>query len=309
MKKVVVTGANGFVGSQLVKTLLDNDYEIYAVVRSATSNVERIPKHKKVHMVYCALNEMKSLPEKIKDEIEFFFHLAWEGTSGEKRSDYELQLKNVKYSCDAVLAATEMKCSRFLYAGSIMEYEAKQYLPLNGAMPGGNYIYSVAKLTADYMAKIVAANCNIEFISYIISNIYGTGEKSKRFINTTIRKMLSKDRLSFTHGEQPYDFIYISDAVRAMILIAEKGIGNTEYYIGNKKIGTLKDYIMRMKMVVSPDVQLYLGEIPFNGTMLDYKEINTGRLEEELEFKMKVSFEKGIQMTKEWMEENDEICM
>lgn len=75
------------------------------------------------------------------------------------------------------------------------------------------------------MAKIVSVNAEIEYINVIISNIYGAGEESERFFNTTLRKMMNHEKIPLTHGEQMYDFIYVSDAVRAIIL-AGKTVNN-----------------------------------------------------------------------------------
>ena len=230
MKKAVITGANGFVGSNLVKELLKRSYVVYAIIRNQKSDTGRIPRNENVHLIYCDLKEISSLPDLLCDEnIDYFFHLAWEGTSGSERGNYGLQLNNVKYSCDAVAAAKKLKCSKFIFAGSIMEYEAMQYLAQSDAKPGRGYFYSISKLTADYMSKVEAANSGLGYVNCLVSNIYGAGEVSERFINTTIRKMLRGESLLFSSGEQSYDFIYVTDAVKAMAVIAEKGKVNAEY--------------------------------------------------------------------------------
>lgn len=306
MKKAIVTGANGFVGSNLTKELLRNGYIVYAVVRSRQSNMDRVPQGEKVHFIFCDLKDIETLPVLLQGEkADIFFHFAWKGTVGNARGDYELQLKNVKYACDAVSAAVQLGCKRFVFAGSIMEYEAKEYLSRSNIKAERGYFYRIAKLTADYMIKVQAFESGIEYINCLISNIYGIGEKSGRFIDKTIRKLLNKEKLLFTSGEQYYDFIYIADAVKAILIVSEKGIPGTEYYIGCDKFRKLKEYIVDMRDIVEPTAELHFGVLDYNGPFLDYREIETDRLSRVFGFQPEISFEIGIQMTKEWIEEKD----
>lgn len=305
MKRAVVTGANGFVGSHLVRELSERQYEVYAVVRDEKSDISGISGLEHVEIIYCPLERMQVLEKFLPGTAELFFHFAWAGTSGDARADYRLQLSNVEYTCDAVKAASRIGCRRFVFAGSIMEYEASQYLFTDGAVPGMGYVYSTAKLTADYMAKTVAHAQGIEYVNVIISNIYGEGEISKRFIHTILLKMLKKEHLGFTSGEQWYDFIYVTDAVKAILLAGERGTASAGYYIGNKEQRKLKEFITEMRDIVSPGAQLHFGEIPFCGAKLTYREFDPPRLYEELGFACSVSFADGIRRTSRWLAERE----
>ncbi|EOS23232.1 hypothetical protein C806_02737 [Lachnospiraceae bacterium 3-1] len=304
--KIVVTGATGFVGQWLVNELLDQNDDVTILVR----NKERIPKKWKgcVHMVEASMEQASGLDKKEFPcgEADIFIHLAWAGASGLERADSQLQLQNVQFSCDMVKLAGKLHCSRFVNAGSIMEYEAMQYIPQEGAMPGMGNIYSTAKLAADFMGKATAINLGIEYINLIISNIYGAGEHSARFLNTTLRRMLNHEQIPLTHGKQLYDFIYASDAAKAIALAGKKGKGNTAYYIGNSRQYPLKDFVLQMKKVLGSKSELLFGKAPFQGAMLRYDEFDTGKLEE-LGYRTEIDFAKGVNLTKEWIlgEKND----
>ena len=300
--KAVVTGATGFVGKWLVEELLRQGDEVTVIVRNSNS----VPCNWKtqVHIVEASLEQLSHLT--VNDfnmaTADMFFHFAWAGTSGMDRADTEMQLANVQYACDAVRLASILNCKRFVNAGSIMEYEAMAYVPQDTTKPGMGYIYSIAKLTADCMAKTVATKEKIGYINVIISNIYGIGEKSARFLNTTMRKMLNNERIPLTHGEQLYDFIYVEDAVKAIILAGKEGIENSSYYIGNVDQKPLKEYIVEMRDVLKSVSELAFGEVPFVGPRLTYHEFSTRGLTE-LGFFPAVSFAEGIKLTKDWMVE------
>ena len=300
--KAVVTGATGFVGKWLVDELLKQGDSVTVVIRNKNS----IPSAwtSKVTIIETALDVLATLkPEDFpENKADIFFHLAWDGTSGYDRADTCKQLGNVAYACDAVRLASQLGCSRFVNAGSIMEYEAMAYVPAMDTAPGMGYIYSTAKLTADYMAKTVANKEQITYINAVISNIYGVGEKSARFLNTTLRKMLCDEDIPLTHGKQPYDFIYVEDAVKAIILAGKKGIGNRAYYIGNPKQRPLRDFIEEMKVILGSASNLQFGEVPFTGPMLEYETLGMASLTE-LGFVPQIAFSEGIRRTKKWITE------
>lgn len=306
MKKVIVTGATGFVGGWLVKELVSMGVKVIAVVRSEESDITALQQYDNVRIVVCPLEEITTIPLLILDnDIDVFYHFAWAGTSGMDRANIKLQLSNIKATCDAVKAASEIGCMKFVNAGSIMEYEAVQYIPADGTKPALSNIYSTAKQTADFMAKTLAVSLKLSYVNAIISNIYGTGEKSARFINTTIRNFLSKGKTKFTHGEQLYDFIYASDAARAFYLVGESGKSYTSYYIGNPIPYPLKDFITRMRNIVDENIELNFGEMPFQGALLKYTEFDTTKMHKEFGFEIEVTFEQGIEKTVEWIQRND----
>ena len=83
MKKAIVTGANGFVGSHLVKELLSHDIEVIAVIRREESASQSLPPHSKLKKVVCPLEEIANLPDKVADrDIDVFYHFAWDGSAG-----------------------------------------------------------------------------------------------------------------------------------------------------------------------------------------------------------------------------------
>jgi len=302
MRKAVVTGASGFLGTWLVKELASRGIETIAVVRNLNSDTAAISRLGNVRTVICPIAGMAGLPGLVGDrDIDVFYHLAWAGTCGSDRGDVRLQLSNVQAACDAVKAARDMGCAKFVNAGSVMEYEAMKYIPMDGSTPGLGSIYSAAKQAADFMAKTLAATLSLPYVNAIISNIYGAGEKSERLINSTLRKFLNNEKAAFTHGEQLYDFIYISDAARAFYLIGEKGKAYNSYYVGNKEPRPLKEFIIRMRDSAGCSNELNFGEIPFKGALLKYDEFDMAKLSRELGFAPEVSFEQGIRYTVEWI--------
>ncbi len=214
MENVIVTGANGFIGKTLVNALLAKGCRVTALDVRFDDVLADDPR------VTCISVLNKDVPALAKEipaaDYHCFFHLAWAGTSGPARADYDVQLSNVKLTCDYIKLCAEVGCKRVVYASSINEMETYEYLQSDDIDPAGGYIYGTGKLAAHLMGETVAKMTGVEFIPVIITNIYGVGEKSARMIYTAIRKLIHKEHCSFTAGYQTYDFIYITDAINAI---------------------------------------------------------------------------------------------
>ena len=301
---VIVTGANGFVGTALCKALSDEGSSIIAVVRDQQSNIAGIKDIPNLRIVYCDLSDFRNLANYISDrDIDVLYHLAWAGGAGALRGNSDVQIKNIQYTCDTVKACADIGCKRFVFAASIMEYEIDALMATD-ATPGINTLYCSAKVAADYMARTVAGSLGVDYIRAVISNIYGPGEMSPRLINTSLRKLLHGEHCAFSAGEQIYDFIYIDDAARAFIEIARKGVPNKTYYIGSQDPKPLKDFLCTMRDMVDPAIEIGLGEIPFNGISLTYNEFDINVVKDDTGFVPIVPFTEGIRNTIKWIREN-----
>ncbi len=299
MNKTIVTGANGFIGKQLINELLSRNVKIVALdIRFD----DVLLQNEDITCINCKDKNPFDLQNELADlKADTFFHLAWAGTSGALRADYTVQLNNVKLACDYVTVASKIGCKRFVYASSINEMETYEYLQSDDINPSGGYIYGTGKLAAHLMGEVVAKQNGIDFIPVIITNIYGAGEKSARLINTSVRQLLNKEHCSFTEGRQTYDFIYITDAIASIVEVAEKGKAFNRYYIGSGNPKPLREFLLEMKEVVDSSAELGLGDLPFNGIDISYKQFKLKKVEEDTGYQNKISFKDGIKMTMDFI--------
>lgn len=299
MNKVIVTGANGFIGKTLVKALLEKNIHVTAIDIRFDDVLLNNPNVKCVNVLNKEIADLRE--ELISDSYDCFFHLAWAATSGPGRADYIVQLNNVKTSCDYVVLCKELGCKRVVYASSINEMETYEYLQSDDIEPSGGYIYGTGKLAAHLMGETVAKMQGIEFIPVIITNIYGVGEKSARMIYTSLNKLLRKEHCSFTAGYQTYDFIYITDAINSIIAVAEKGKAFNRYYIGSGEPKPLREFLLEMRDVVDPNAELGLGDIEFKGIDISYQQFELKKVAQDTGYVNQVPFAKGIRMTADYI--------
>ena len=303
MRKAIVTGSNGFIGTALCRALTSQGVEVIAVVRNEEENISHIKDLPGLRIVYCDLSDFGKLAEVIPDrDVDVLYHLAWVGSAGTLRGNCDVQMNNIRYTCDTVKACAAMECGRFVFASSIMEYEIDALMKTDRT-PGINTLYSSAKVAADYMARTVAGSLNVSFIRTVISNIYGPGEISPRLINTSLRKLMNREHCAFSAGEQIYDFIYIDDAAKAFVAVGEKGMANRTYYIGSLNPKPLREFLCEMRDQVDPSIEIGLGEIPFDGISLSYQEFDVESVKKDTGYTPVVDFSTGIRNTIAWLSE------
>lgn len=298
MKKALVTGANGFIGSLLTDELIKNGVEVIALDLQGHNN--NIPKAAKT--VEFDIHNCAELPHKIPDrDIDIIFHLAWIGSSGNARGNYALQLDNVKCTCDIVKAAAQMNIKRFVGAGTIKQMDCIECAKKDGYSPDLIHNYGAAKISAQFMSKAVTNNEGIEHIWCLFPSVYGVGDSTTNFINVTIKKMLSNEPTEFTDGEQNCDFVYISDMIYGLYLCGEKGKNNCSYYIGSGSARKLKEYIKIIYDIIAPKNPTGIGKKQFNGVSLPLNTYDCKAIREDTGYSPKIEFKDGIKKTIAWI--------
>lgn len=299
--KFILTGASGFVGKWLTEELISTGHEVTVLLRKGGTICAEWTGWGVKAISYKNSAAGVLLEEKLEARGAVFIHLGWGGTSGNARASFEVQLKNVQLTCDMACLASKLRCKRFIYAGSIMEYETINNFSHETFVPAKSNIYSIAKLAADYMARTIALNYEMEYLNVVISNVYGIGEKSGRFLNTVLRKMIKNETVEMTEGTQLYDFMYVSDAVRAIRLVAERGKNGGCYYIGNSRQYPLRQYVLKMKEILKSNSEIEFGKVVTNGPSFDYAVLDVARIQREFGFVPEILFEDGIHQMKEWV--------
>lgn len=308
MKKVLITGATGFIGNKLVDKLLNEGYSVITVVRENSERID-ILKNRNVEIVYCNLDKIKNLPSLLEGkEVDTIYHFAWQGVSNEELKNEYVQLNNVKATLDLINIAPLIGCNRFIGAGSIHELEAQSEMNEDKIVTNLGMAYKTAKLTAHYMGKALAGSKGLEFFWPIISNTYGVGEKSGRLINTIIRNIFNNQTTSLSAGNQNYDFVYIDDLINAFYLIGAQGINGHNYFIGSGNAKPLKKYLQIVGEIANrknnSDISLSFGDIKSNVVDLPIDMFNIDNLVKDTGWRPTISFAKGIQLTVDWIWNN-----
>jgi len=304
VKKAIVCGGAGFIGRALVEELFTHGIEVTAIVRPGFfDRFQASPLYgQDVSILECDLRNISHVENLMKSRgFDVWYHLAWEGVSGNTLLNYATQIKNIEWTMDAVASAKKLGCKKFIGAGSILQYELSVEKEGASNLHDKYRIYKVAKEACERIGRSVAFDYKIEFIWPIITNIYGPGEISPRLINSMIRNLLSGKHQSLSEGNQYYDFIYVTDAAKAFRLIGDYGKEGRRYVVSGGTVQPLRNFLIQVRDIVAPETELGFGESPFNGIYLPEESYGIEKLREDTGFIPEVSFEEGIQNTVNWI--------
>lgn len=306
MKKAIVTGATGAVGTALLNKLISENVEALVLVRK-NGRVEKIPKSPLVKIAYCSLDEMADFQNESGEKYDAFFHLAWAGPYGRDRDDMLLQANNIKNELEAVRLAKRFGCEVFVGAGSQAE---------NGRLANGEKIspnsptnpengYGIAKLAAGKMSRILCSQLGIRHEWCRILSAYGPGDGSHTMVMSTVIKFLNGEDCDFTKGEQQWDFLYNGDVANAFYLVAEKGRDGAVYTVGSGKTKSLREYITAIRDAACPSAKCNFGAVDYFPNQVMYLCADITDLQRDTGFVPQVDFETGIKNTVEWCKEQN----
>lgn len=305
MRKVIVTGATGFIGKFLVRELISQGVETIAVVRKDTKNLGTLATLP-VRITACNINNLHMLPGLVPDrDIDVVFHTAWQGVSDMDAKDPAIQMQNLQSTLDLMDAIREMGIGTFVGCGSIHEAEAAVEMSEDKVISNMGYMYKAAKTASHWMCKAKAGAFGIRFFWPLI-NTYGEEEHSARLINTLIRKIFNGISPDLSSGDQYYDFVHVTDVAKALCLIAEKGIDGTNYVIGSGTPGPLKEFLTVAGKIANElngntNIPLGIGKITDNVVFLPENTFDITSLKRDTGFKPLISFEEGVERTARWI--------
>ena len=301
MKKAIVTGAGGFIGGALTELLLSKGITVYGVDISEKA-LERHTGKENFIPVIADFTKYEHLHKMIQDDIDVFYHFARQGGYGSAFKDYRLQLNNSIADCDAISAAIRIGCKKFVFAGTVNEYEMNTYIDADYFEPRYTYVYSAVKQVSEAICKTIAHNNGIEYFAGRIAMAYGEGFKSLTSLpNVIITNLLTNTPCKLIEGKNLYDMIYIDDIVRAFYAIGENGVNMKSYYVGHRKIGTFREIIEQIAKVLNPSCPLLFGEYPDSPSGVDYKNIDTEALYRDTGFECQADFRESILKTAKWL--------
>ncbi len=302
MERAIVTGATGFIGTHLVKALLERGVDVWAIVPDPENLAWAACE--KMHIIKADFSQFDRLSELMEERgFDVCFHLAWAGTWGKPFADYALQLNNAKAACDMIVQAEKLGCRRFILISTIVQLEAMKYMLSDDGKPRISCIYGTAKNTAAMLCRIQAAQLGIEWNLAVLSSVYGVGDRSKMIENVLIESFLSGARPKLVTGENYYDCTYVEDIVSGLLAIGERGKADKTYYVGHRELKTFKEIVCEIRDVLAPEMELTFGEYP-DTTPIDYSLIDTDALYKDTGFEPVVPLREGITQTAQWLSEN-----
>lgn len=291
MKKVIVTGANGFVGSNLVKKLLSEGIEVISVDLPQSSN--NIPSGSRfVSSDFSDLNKLFHEINSADGDIDALYHFAWRGVNGPDKNDPYIQLNNLKIMLDAASLAKKLSCKKFLCAGTVAEQSIKSLSHLNKSNPG--IMYGTFKHSANIILESYCKTIGLNFVWMQFSNIYGPSNKTGNILSYTINQINNDMPALFGPADAMYDFIFIDDLIEAIYRIGCIDNRKNFYFVGSGSPRLLKEYLQELGQLLNKQDLIKIGAREGDGVVYTSDMFDSSELTAEIGDYVSTPFSKGV---------------
>jgi nucleoside-diphosphate-sugar epimerase len=257
-----------------------------------------------IHIVECSLDKIDLLPTLLQGKFDSFYHLGWTNTDKDGRNDSVKQGLNIDYTLKALKAAKKTGCKLFVGAGSQAEY-GRYDIPISEDFePRPETQYGKAKLEAGKVSAQESSILGIKHVWTRIFSAYGPHDQTHTMIMYCIGKFLKKEKASFTACTQIWDYIYSTDAAKAIISAGQNGRHKEVYNIGSGTGRELKEYVNIIADLTGGVSKIGFGDIKTPDKGLMNLTANISKISGETGFCPSVNFEDGIKETIKWYKEN-----
>jgi nucleoside-diphosphate-sugar epimerase len=298
--RVLVTGADGFIGRRLVKRFVDEGWLVTAQVRPGrTAGFDRSA----IEVAEVELAELRKLAD-LPSRVQLVVHLAWAGVAPESRNVAEVQLANLDASLASVDVAAALGATRVLCPGSMSEFALHNGPVYGSEAPSPVDFYSAAKVAARTLMGVRCAQLGIGLVWALVTSVFGPGRQDNNVLTYTMRELLVGATPKYTGLEQVWDYLYIDDLVEALWLLALRGRPGRCYPVGSGTVRPLSSYVREVRDAISPDADLMIGALPYRSSRLDSSIPVLDALVEDTGFEPRVTFAAGVKATVRWMQES-----
>jgi len=266
-KRILVTGADGFIGSHLTEMLLDQNNKVIALSQYNSFNswgwLEDIPMYENLEIVSGDIRDPHFCKEITKD-IDIIFHLAaliaipYSYVAPDSYVD-----TNIKGTLNICQAAKENKVTRIIHTSTSEVYGTAQYVPIDENHPKqAQSPYSASKIAADAMAMSFYNAFNLPVTIARPFNTYGPRQSARAIIPTIISQIAAgKKEIKLGDLSPTRDFNFVKDTCRGFIALAENDstIGKEVNIASNYEI-SMKDTLNLIKKIMKSDVEFITDE-------------------------------------------------
>lgn len=305
-KKVVITGANGFIGSHMTMRMLAEGANVYVMVRESSDLWRLNEISRNIYLYKVDLRNDGKVKEYIREiKPDYIFHMAAYGVDSRQKDYIKAANTNIIGTINLLNAAIAADCEKFINTGTSMQYgnktmpikETEHYSPSN--------IYGSTKGAATIIAHQIAVENDINIATIIPFGVFGENEGSHKFFPHVILAALGGKSIELSPCEQYRDYCYIENIIDGFLMAAaDEKRKNEIFNIGSGDIFQLKHFakLIAEKMNCASDIKY--GSVEYRKNDLWSPQPDISKITNVLGWNPRVSLSEGIERTIEWFRAN-----
>lgn len=296
MKKVLITGGTGFIGTQVTNELLKRGYEVHSLVYPSF-----VEERENLFQYEMNLLDEKSITEFFQThQFDNLIHLAW--YVGSKCHVHNVNIDWTIASLNLVKAFVESGGKVFVGAGTISEYEYKYgYLLEDDTSTDPQTLYGNSKNALFNILKVYCKQNNVSFKWPRIFNLYGPNEKSQRLMPSVIQSCLKGEDVKVSDCLKFQDYLHVEDTARGIIDVFENDIQGAVNICSGKPV-QLKEIVNKITEITNFKGSILWGAIP--AAFGDDLVVGNNEKLKSTGWQQKYSLEEGLKQTINWWKDN-----
>jgi len=317
-KKILVTGADGFLGSHLVERFLKENCKIKAFVYYNSFNswgwLENLPKEQlnKIKVFSGDIRDSYAVRSAVKD-VDIICHLAaLIGIPYSYVAPESYINTNVKGTLNILQAAKDFNIQKVIITSTSETYGSALYVPIDEKHPyQPQSPYSASKIAADHIAMSFFHSFNLPVTIIRPFNFYGPRQSARAIIPTIITQILqNKNKIELGNLTPTRDFTYVLDTCEAYLKMCQKeNISGEIINIGNSSEISIKDLADKIKELMNSNINITTKDTRKRPEKSEVDRLfaDTKKAFELLDWKPKYSITDGLKLTIEWFSKEENL--
>lgn len=302
----LITGASGFIGSVLLRRLVEQKKEVHIILRKESKTWRIADLLHKVTIHYSDLSNVAELTfvvQKAKPNI--IYHLATNGAYSYQKDANQIINTNILGTWNLLQACNTINYDLFVNTGSSSEYGTKQSPMKETDLLEPNSYYAVTKCTQTLLCGHIAKSENKPIVTIRPFSVYGPYEEPKRFIPTLMNALMFNREMNLVSPDTARDQIYVDDIVDAYLKINELKNNPGEYFnIGTGIQSTIKQVVDTAVKVTGKTAQFKWGAMEGRSWDTNNWVADISKAKKLLKWTPKINLEQGLKFTWEWFQKN-----
>jgi len=310
VKRILITGASGFVGAVVARRALQEGHETHLLLRPSHQcwRVEGISRDVQIHSAELE-NEAEVRRMLAEVRPEWVFHLAAYGAYSYQTGMARMIATNLVGCVSLLDASVQAGAEVFLQTGSSSEYGWKDHPPDEAEFVDPNSHYAITKAAATQYCRQVALAQAIRAVTLRLYSIYGPYEEPTRLIPSLLLHGMRGMLPPLVSASTARDFVYVDDAVEAMFAVAraESIPKGAVYNVASGVQTTLGELVSVVRNLLGVTVEPQWATMEQRSWDTNVWVGTAERIRREIGWSARTGLESGLRQTLEWLERHPDL--